>query len=253
VLNIVVPMAGRGRRFAESAETEPKPLIEVLPGKRMVEYVIEYLTLDEPHHFVFVCLGEHARTFKLNDFFSVRTGNNHRMVVVNDVTRGPAETALLAKDFVNNDSELLIAYCDCFFTIDPAAFLRHCRSKQADGGLIAYPSDSIMDAYMEIDCDGWVVRTAEKEVISQTAAAGLYYFRKGSDFVTAALDMLAASIEGKEVFVSPVFNGLIKNGKGVTSFPIDREQRIEMGTPEDLASVRNWLMQAKPQSLRAAE
>jgi NDP-sugar pyrophosphorylase family protein len=253
MLNIVVPMAGRGLRFAKSVETTPKPFIEVLPGKRMVEYVIEYLTLNEPHRFIFVCLEEHARGFKLYDFFGSRLGDTYKMVVVQEVTRGPAATALLAKDYVNDDSELLIGYCDCFFTIEPAEFLGHCRSKKADGGLIAYPSHSAMDAYMETDCGGWVLRTAEKEIISQTAAAGLYYFRKGSDFVTAALDMLASSTGRQEVFVSPVFNELIKKRKAVTSFPIDRGQRIEMGTPADLASARERLLQAKPESLRAAE
>ena len=56
MINIVVPMAGRGSRFTETGEIDPKPLIEVQRGKRMIEYVIDYLTLPEPHRFIFICL-----------------------------------------------------------------------------------------------------------------------------------------------------------------------------------------------------
>jgi dTDP-glucose pyrophosphorylase len=108
-----------------------------------------------------------------------------------------------------------------------------------------------MDGYMEADCDGWVLRTAEKEMISEIAVAGLYYFRRGSDFVTGASHMLVSSADGEEVFVCPVFNELIKKRKVVTSLPIDRGQRIEMGTPADLALARERLMQVNP--MRAAE
>ena len=109
-----------------------------------------------------------------------------------------------------------------------------------------------MEGYAEIGRDCCVLRTAEKEVISQTAAAGLYYFNKGSDFVTAALERLAASSDGREVFVCPVFNELINKQKRVTSFPIRREQRIEMGTPDDLSRSRDWLSQQEIDFTRGA-
>src|SRR5262249_28271549 len=107
----------------------------------------------------------------------------------------------------------------------------------------AYPASSAMEGYAQIDGDGWVLRTAEKEIISRTAAAGLYYFMQGSDFVAAAIQMLAISSNGKELFVCPVFNELIRKRKRVTSFPITREQRVEMGTPDDLSRSRDWLLQ----------
>ena len=236
-------MAGRGRRFARTGEIGPKPLIEVLHRKRMIEYVIDYLTLREPHRFIFVCLEEHARTFDFNSFFRARTRDNYHLVLVQAVTRGPTATALFAKDFIDNGAELLISYCDSFFTFEPANFLRHCRESKADGALIAYPASSAMEGYAEIDGDGWVLRTAEKEIISQTAAGGLYYFMKGSDFVAAAIETLAMSSNGKEVFVCPVFNELIRKRKRVTSFPITRDQRVEMGTPDDLSRSRDWLLQ----------
>ena len=253
MINIVVPMAGNGSRFVETGQIIPKPLIEVLHGKRMIEYVIDYVTLPEPHRFIFVCLEDHHRAFDFHRFFRART-NNYELVVSKNVTRGPAATALLAKEFVDDGSELIIAYCDGFFTIDSGSFLRHSRERHADGALITYPSESPMDGYAEIDGDGRVLRTAEKEIISATAAAGFYYFREGRDFVAAAREMMAQRSDRRtELFVCPLYNELIRRGKIVISVSIDRDQKIEMGTPEDLAKSRHWLMRQYLQSQNHCE
>ena len=55
---------------------------------------------------------------------------------------------------------------------------------------------------------------AEKQPISRNATAGLYYFRRGVDFVRGAERMLFknASFSG-EFYVAPVYNELILAGK----------------------------------------
>jgi NDP-sugar pyrophosphorylase family protein len=242
MINIVVPMAGNGSRFVETGQIVPKPLIEVLHGKRMIEYVIDYATLPEAHRFIFVCLEDHHRAYDFHRFLQQNI-NDYELIVSKNVTRGPAATALLAKEFVDDGCELIIAYCDSFYTRTSASFLRHSRERRADGALITYPSESAMDGYAEIDGDGRVLRTAEKEIISATAAAGFYYFREGRDFVAAASAMMSRrSDRCTELFVCPVYNELIRRGKVVISVSIDRQQRIEMGTPEDLAKARHRLM-----------
>ena len=242
MINIVVPMAGNGSRFVKTGQIIPKPLIEVLHGKRMIEYVIDYATLPEPHRFIFVCLEDHHRAHDFHRFLKQST-NNYELIVSKNVTSGPAVTALLAKELVDDSSELIIAYCDGFYTSGSGSFLRHSRERRADGALITYPSESPMDGYAEINGDGRVLRTAEKEIISTTAAAGFYYFREGRDFVAAAREMMSRrSDRCTELFICPLYNELIRRGKIVVSVSIDRDQKIEMGTPEDLARSRHWLM-----------
>jgi NDP-sugar pyrophosphorylase family protein len=241
MINIVVPMAGRGSRFAGTEDETPKPLIQVVPGKRMIEYVIDYLTLREPHRFTFVCLAAHDR---LGDFQAVLTGKtrDHRIVVVREITAGPAASALSAASFIDNDDELLVAYCDMFLTIDMAEFLRWNRRNNSDGGVITYPSMDPMSSYAEIDAGGLVKRTAEKVIISDTATAGLYYFRQGRDFVASARQMLARWHAGSaEVFVSTLYNELIRQGKTVLAYRIAAREKIEMGTPHDLRMTRSRL------------
>jgi len=248
MLNIVIPMAGRGSRFAAEEHSVPKPLIQVRPGKRMIEFVIDYLTLPEAHRFIFVCLGEHDRTYNFENFFRGKT-SGHEIVVTERVTAGPAASALLAERFIENDAELLVAYCDMFLTIDIARFLKWSRRRGADGSVVAYPSTSSMDSYAKIDAKGRVTETAEKILISGTATAGLYYFRKGKDFVSAARTMLRnRQNQSAEIFVSSCFNELIRHGKTVLAYPIRREEKIEMGTPDDLRRSRLWLGQPTDQS-----
>src|SRR6266542_2954122 len=109
MINIGVPMAGRGSRFAGIEDDAPKPLIQVVPGKAMIEYVIDYLTLPEPHRFIFICLAAHERLHNFKKFFQAKT-RGHQIVLAREITAGPAASALLAAPFVDNENELLVAY-----------------------------------------------------------------------------------------------------------------------------------------------
>lgn len=244
MINIVVPMAGLGSRFV-GLEAAPKPLIEVEPGKLMIDYVIGYLSLPEPHRFIFVCRQEHVDRFNLDRLLPSKT-SAAEIVSTRILTRGPAASALLAAGSIDSTDELIVAYCDCYLEVDFTVSLATFRSRGADGGMLLYPSDSPNDSYAITNSDGWVLRVAEKQVISCEATAGLYYFRQGRDYVSAARSMIAeAPSDGPEHFVSTVYNALIGRGQKVLSIPIKRTERIEMGTPADLAEARAWLRASK--------
>jgi NDP-sugar pyrophosphorylase family protein len=241
VIDIVIPMAGLGTRLSTAGMSQSKPLIEVMPGRLMIDYVIDFLSFTEPHRFIFVCLAEHDRLFGI----SRRLRNKApgcEVVLAEGLTAGPASSALLAAPLLRDDAELLIAYCDSFLTIEAGDFVRYCRDKRAQGGLITYPSSGAFESYAVVTETGEVVRTAEKQVISSLATAGIYYFAAATDFVRGAQAMIARSArDAGEFFVCPVFNALIAEGKRVCAYPIARDQRIEMGTPDALATSRDWL------------
>ena len=50
MLNIVIPMAGRGSRFYDAGYKLPKPLIDI-NGSTMIEKVIQNLTPKQEHKF----------------------------------------------------------------------------------------------------------------------------------------------------------------------------------------------------------
>ena len=241
MISIVIPMAGLGSRFGESEEGAPKPMIEVVPGRRMIDFVVDYLRLPVSHRFVFVGLDEHDRAFDYLGYFADK-GIDYDVVLTPHLTRGPATTALLALDKVDAGDELLIAYCDCFLTIDIMAFVAGMRRREADGGVLTYPSDSPFESYAQIDAEARVTRTAEKEIISPHATAGLYYFARAGDYFSAATAFAASSGDGApDLFVCPVYNLLIDRGLSVYAQPIAREDIVEMGTPVHLARSRRRL------------
>ena len=55
-MQIIIPMAGRGKRFSEKGFLKPKPLIEI-NGKPMIQLVVENLCIDA--QYTFVCQREH--------------------------------------------------------------------------------------------------------------------------------------------------------------------------------------------------
>lgn len=232
-------MAGRGSRFAGTGERGPKPLIEVRPGRIMLDYVADYLHFDEPYRLIFVCLAEHAGDARLADFIR-RLGPQHRLLAIDTLTNGPAATVLAASDLLDPGEELIVAYCDGSYDMDLQGFIHRTRRQGADGAVLIYPSTSPHNAYARI-ADGRIERIAEKEVISADAVAGVYYFRRAADFTGAARQLLAANLDGREIFVSSTYNQLIGNGGKVSFERIACEQIIEMGTPADLLLSRAHL------------
>jgi len=98
MLNIVVPMAGRGSRFANEGYVDPKPLIDV-NGKRMIEVVINNLKPKCEHRFIFVCQEEHLQKYNLREIFS-NSCEDFKVVGISGVTEGAAITVLKARDIL---------------------------------------------------------------------------------------------------------------------------------------------------------
>jgi NDP-sugar pyrophosphorylase family protein len=238
MIAIVVPMAGNGARFVAERYDVPKPLIEVEPGRRMIDYVIASLSDIGPHHFYFVCRSAHVEAYDLKHHFAART-EAFTIVEAPGPTRGPASSALLAAPHLDGDGDLLIAYSDGFLAIDMRRFIERCRASGADGVIPTYPSVNPAYSYARIDPSGRILETAEKRRISPSALAGQYYFRRGRDFIAAARRMIALErTAAGEFFVAPVYNELIADGATVLAHPIPPAADIDLGTPADLERFR---------------
>jgi dTDP-glucose pyrophosphorylase len=80
-----------------------------------------------------------------------------------------------------------------------------------------------------------VTEVAEKNPISDIATCGIYWYRKGSEFVSCAETMIQKNIRvNNEFYIAPVYNELINSGKTLIPFFVHRMHGI--GTPEDLNS-----------------
>ena len=234
MLNIVIPMAGRGSRFQEAGYAFPKPLIDIR-GKTMIEVVINNLKPKTEHKFIFVCQKEHYEKYDLHNILKNATNNNFEVVLINGITAGAACTVLCAKKYIDSNDELLIANSDQFIDFDINDFLKKARNKNTDGLIMTFEASHPKWSYARIDKNGLVLEVAEKKVISNKATVGIYYFKKGSDFIKGVESMIKKNItHNNEFYVCPVYNEIILSKKTIMTSDIDQQKMHGLGTPEDL-------------------
>jgi HAD superfamily hydrolase (TIGR01509 family) len=228
-LNVLIPMAGAGSRFIEAGYTFPKPLIEV-HGKPMIQVVVDNIGLDANYHFV--VQKEHREKYNLDTMLNL-IAPNCTVIEVDGLTEGAACTALLAKEFINNDNPLFFANSDQWVDWNPTQFMYHMQETDADGGILTFNATHPKWSYAKTDDDGIVIEVAEKNPISTNATVGYYYWKHGSDFVKYAEEMINKNIRvNNEFYVCPVYNQAIKDGKSVRIS--EAKEMWGLGTPEDL-------------------
>jgi dTDP-glucose pyrophosphorylase len=230
-VNILLPIAGHGNRFAEKGYELPKPLIKI-EDKIIVEKSLDSIR-HEGHQLIFVVKREHIEKYGIDSVLQRKFGDNIKIVVAEYDTEGAICTCLLAENFIDTNDPLVIFTPDCYFEpqFDPLLV-----DQKLDGVVSVFESDSAAHSYIIVDDQGYATKTAEKEVISNNAVGGLYYFKKGSDFVRNAKMMVSNSKKIKgEFYICPVYNYLIQEFSAtIGMFPNDRH--VILGTPEGLES-----------------
>jgi NDP-sugar pyrophosphorylase family protein len=231
-MNILIPMAGEGSRFKKAGYTFPKPLIDVA-GKPMIQRVVENLDFDA--NYIFLVRKEHLEEYNLSDLLSYVTNGKCEIVVVDKLTEGAACTALLAEDLINNEDELLIANSDQIVEFSKYNFNTLRRYTGFDSMVLTFNAIHPKWSFVKVNSRGVAIEVAEKKPISDIATCGIYYYRKGCDFVNYANQMIDKNLRvNNEFYICPVYNELIKDGKTLVPYFVDKMHGL--GTPEDLKS-----------------
>ena len=230
MLNIVIPMAGRGSRFADAGYKMPKPLIDI-HGRPMIEYVTNNIRPNCEHRFIYICQQEHLEKYGLEEELR-RIAPNCEIVTIDHITEGAACTVLLAEKFINNSDALMIANSDQYVDTDINAYLS--AMKDFDGLIMTMPASDPKWSFIHYDENGFVTLVREKEVISNEATVGIYNYRHGSDFVRFAHQMIDKNIRvNNEFYVAPVYNEMIEAGQKIVFCDVG-EKMFGLGVPEDL-------------------
>lgn len=228
-LNILIPMAGSGTRFREKGYMLPKPLIPV-HGKPMIQIVTDSIGIDG--HYIFLAQKSHCESYDMVGKLSSIVGSS-RVIQVNGLTEGACCTTLLASDYIDNDRELLMANSDQYIEWFPKDFYSKIDTEEMDACILTFNACEEKWSYAQCDNTGRVVRVAEKEVISDKATVGIYWWRHGRDYVRFAKQMIEKDIRvNGEYYVCPVFNEAIAAGLKVGIY--DVLHMSGLGTPEDL-------------------
>ena len=228
-MNVLIPMAGAGSRFEQAGYTFPKPLIDV-NGKPMIQRVVENLNMDARH--IFIVQKEHYEKYALQHTLNL-IAPNCEIVQVEGITQGAACTTLLAKQFINNDEPLVLANSDQYVKWDSNQYMYSCMADDIDGSILTFEATHPKWSYAKLNEDGFVTEVAEKKPISRHATVGIYFWKRGKDYVECAESMIEKDIRvNNEFYVCPVYNEALLRGARVKTFHIDKMWGL--GTPEDL-------------------
>lgn len=250
MLNIVIPMAGAGSRFATAGYIDPKPLIPV-NGVPMIQLVIDNLRPSAEHQFIFICQQAHLKQYGLAQKFHDWT-SNPIIIPIEGVTQGAACTVLKARDYINNSDGLMIANSDQYVDFNIDTYLAEQEIHKWDGMIMTMIANDPKWSYVKLDKHKMVTEVVEKQVVSEFATVGIYNFRNGADFVCSAEEMIEQDLKvNGEFYVAPTYNQLIAQGKkiGIKNIGSVGCGMYGLGTPADLTEFLNHPISKNLQSI----
>ena len=238
-MRIVVPMAGRGKRFADRGFETPKPFIEIA-GKPMFLWALDSLLAFEFSVLILVVLEEHEKEFEVSKLVKNYLGREsvtqlggvpHFMVLtIPEVTEGQLCTVLAAKGWLDEEEDVLIAASDTYIRSSLARDIQN-RPDDCAGIISVIDLPGEQWSFAQTDENGRVVQVAEKQRISNYASTGLYYFSKGADLVSIGEKMIRDGERTRgEYYVIPVYQKMIEAGQQILISPAT--EMWDMGTPE---------------------
>jgi|TARA_B100000035_G_scaffold182420_2_gene155730 RpiB/LacA/LacB family sugar-phosphate isomerase len=226
--NLLLPIAGKAQRFLDAGYTMPKPLI-LANHKHVIDWSLESVDYSDCN-LIFIVRLDHIYNFSIDKILKQKFGNDIEIVVLDKITRGALETCVLAEKYIDNDIPLLIYTPDVYFEpqFKPSTIPSDC-----DGFLLTFLANSPDHSYSQCDINGKVSRVVEKEVISEHANVGLYYFNSGKEFLKYGKEVIDNNMLVKnEFYIAPMYNLMIRDGKYVSC--ADTEKMHVLGTPSTL-------------------
>ncbi len=233
MIHIVIPMAGLGSRFAQAGYIDPKPLIPI-HKKPMIQVVIDNLTPDCAHHFIFIVQKTHMEWYNLDTCLQ-QYAPDCTIIPIDYTTEGAACSVLLAQHIINTDTPLMIANCDQFVDVNITQYLE--SMGDFDGYIMTFKDNADKWSYIQYDDEGNIIGVVEKQVVSHDATVGIYNFAKGADFVTYAHTMIQQNLRVKgEFYVAPVYTMMVADGKklGIYDMSQHNQHMYGLGVPEDV-------------------
>ena len=245
-VQLVVPMSGVGKRFVDAGYIDTKSLI-VVDGKPIIQHVVEMF--GSPDDVIFICNEIHLRETNMESILQTLSPNCKILSVPNENRKGPVDAVNQVAQYIDDDREVIVSYCDYGTSWDYNKFLKQTREANSDGAIACYtgfhPHMLGSDNYAFVKLEGSrAVAVQEKKPftnnkMSELASNGTYYFKNGSMLKKYFKELVESedSING-EYYVSIVYNLLIKDNLLVTTFLIDK--MLQWGTPYDLENYRSW-------------
>ena len=225
-MKIIIPLAGKDKNFEVRGMI--KPLTKVC-GKEIIRWISESRPFSYENA-IFIVLREHQEKYRIIDELKKFFGEKIKVVVAEQMTESSPHSILLAKYLINNNEELLIDLADHYLDLtdfDNIIYNEFMKpnDKKYDGIIPTFKGYYWGQGYMIIGEDGFVKKISEKDTIpiSNDSTACISYFKKGSDFVKYAEQMIAKKRTAANGAYLPslIFNEMIEDGKKIATCPCE--------------------------------
>lgn len=233
MINILIPLAGTNQFFSESEYPYPKPLIEI-NDRTMIEHVISnFDSIKKEKQFIFIVNSEDCKKYHLDNVLNLLTNHTCKIIKIDSETKGAACSAMMAIEYINNETPLIIANADQLFDDKLEDLISDFY--EYDGGVISFDSIHPRWSYARLDDENHIVETAEKRPLSKHAIAGFFYFKEGKDFIASAMNMIKkdASLNGL-YYISPTLNEMVLQNKKLIVKKIDNDKYHTFYTPQKI-------------------
>ncbi len=233
MINILIPLAGKNQFFSEAEYPFPKPLIE-FNGKTMIEHIIDnFKSIRRDKQFIFIVNSEDCKKYHLDSVLNILTNYTCQIIKLDKETKGAACSAMMAVEYIDNDTPLIISNADQLFDICLDEVINSFAS--SDAGVITFESIHPRWSYVRLDNGNKVIETAEKRPISKSAISGFYYFKNGSDFIISSSKMIKkdANINGL-YYIAPCLNEMVLENKTIDVFKIENSKYHTFYTPQKI-------------------
>lgn len=245
-MQIVVPMAGAGRRFADRGYSLPKPLIPI-DGVPMVVRAVR--DLPKSSRVVLVCNADHVRDYQIDNVLA-KWLPDCQVVVAPGLTEGQACTVALAAEHLTPDEPVLVAACDNTHAYDPQRFAALVSEPQLDAAIWTYRGEARVlvkprwYGWVSADDQGRVQRVGVKRTVSDApkhddVISGTFWFQSARFMLDSIARLVANDLRvNGEFYLDSVAALLVAEGRNLKVFRTDKY--IGWGTPDELDDYCRW-------------
>ncbi|WP_439243126.1 glycosyltransferase family 2 protein [Lonepinella sp. BR2474] len=227
---ICITMAGLSSRFIKAGYPLPKYALP-LQNRTVFEWAVStfshyfhyepFLFVIRPDDFAYSFVLEKVQQLGIVDYHIIR---------LNQDTKGQAETAYLALQQYHDDFPLTIFNIDTIrYDYIKPDFINDC-----DGYLEVFEGEGTHWSFVQPDQNQNVIRTTEKDRISNLCSDGLYFFKSQKVFCQLFEQALKNDLQVKgEFYIAPLYNLLIQQGKTVKYQTIKPHEIDFCGVPDE--------------------
>ncbi len=251
-MNILIPMAGKSKRFRDAGYELPKFLLNI-GEKIIIEKVVECFSEEDVFHFI-ISQSQNKKYTNLNEILN-NISKNVELHIIDDHELGPVYSILSILDKISNEP-FIVNYCDFLVQWDYSKFKRMVSNFDlvipTFTGFHPPNFGETLFAYIKSDKSGNLIELREKESFTtnkknELASTGTYYFKDINVFAKYANEIV---LDPKrvlpEAYVSLLANPMVRDGFKVKTYNVDKF--ICLGTPHDYEEYIYWLKSLNPEN-----